>query len=110
MPLAEDFRAAVVGVPGALSGDVRAAIARRARAPAAGGPPDPPSDVPGPLLPYVEKVAHHAYRVMDEDVAALKAAGLSEDAIFEATASAALGAALARLERGLAALGGGDRS
>jgi alkylhydroperoxidase family enzyme len=47
---------------------------------------------------------------MDEDVAALKHAGLSENAIFEATASAALGAALARLERGLAALGGGDRS
>jgi len=59
------------------------------------------------LRPYIEKVAQHAYKVTDEDVQALQQAGYSEDAIFEITVSAALGAGLARLERGLAALKGG---
>ena len=40
----------------------------------------------------------------DEQVDALKAAGHSEDEIFEATSSAALGAALYRLERGMSVL------
>ena len=39
-------------------------------------------------------------------LAALQRAGSSEDAIFEITVSAALGAALGRLERGLTALRG----
>lgn len=61
-------------------------------------------DLPAALRPYVDLVARHAYRVTDEDVAALKQAGYSEDAIFEITAAAALGAAVVRLERGLIAL------
>src|SRR2546421_227979 len=47
-----------------------------------------------------------AYTATDEDLAALQRAGHSDDALFEVTVSAALGAALARLERGLAALRG----
>jgi len=42
--------------------------------------------------------------VTDADIEGLLRAGFSEDEIFEVTASAALGAALARLERGLAVL------
>jgi hypothetical protein len=65
-----------------------------------------------PLGPEVEswvaQVAERAWSVTDDDVAALRAAGLSEDAIFELTLAAALGAAGARLERGLAVLGGGE--
>lgn len=61
-------------------------------------------EVPANLTAYVEKVATHAYRVTDQDVDALKRAGYSEDAIFEVTAAAALGAAIMRLERGLIAL------
>jgi alkylhydroperoxidase family enzyme len=61
-------------------------------------------ELPANLRSYVEKVAKHAYRVTDEDVEALKRAGHSEDAIFEVTAAAALGAAVMRLERGLIAL------
>ena len=45
-----------------------------------------------------------ANRVTDEQVAALSAAGLSDDAIFEATVSAALGASLMRFERARAAM------
>ena len=55
---------------------------------------------------YVDMVARHAYKLTDDDLAALQRAGSSEDAIFEITVSAALGAALGRLECGLAALRG----
>lgn len=60
--------------------------------------------LPAPLDAYVEKVRRHAYKVTDEDVAALQRAGHSDDALFEITVAAAVGAALYRLERGLAAL------
>jgi len=59
-----------------------------------------------PLAGYVDKVALHAYKVTDEDLAALKRAGNSDDLLFEVTVSAALGAAVGRLERGLSALRG----
>lgn len=61
-------------------------------------------ELPEQLRAYVDKVARHAYRISDEDVEALKRAGYSEDAIFEITAAAALGAAVMRLERGLIVL------
>ena len=60
--------------------------------------------VPPELISYIKKIALHAYKTTDEDIDALRNAGYSEDAIFEITLSAALGAGMARLERGLAAL------
>lgn len=62
--------------------------------------------LPAPFGAYVEKVALHAYKVTDEDITALQRAGNSDDTIFEITVAAALGAALYRLERGMAALRG----
>ena len=64
--------------------------------------------IPPELISYVKKVALHAYKTTDEDIEALRKAGYSEDAIFEITLSAALGAGMARLERGLAALKGDE--
>ncbi len=64
--------------------------------------PDRP--VPAELAPYVEKVRLHAYEVTDGDVDALKAAGFSEDDIFEQTVSAAVAAGLERLDAGLRTL------
>lgn len=58
------------------------------------------------LAPYLEKVRLHAYRITDEDVAALKAAGLDDEAIFHATHDAALKAGLERWRAGLMALEG----
>lgn len=57
---------------------------------------------------YVETVRRHAYRVTDRQVEELRAAGLSEDEIFELTVATAVGAGLERLEAGLAALGSGS--
>ena len=64
----------------------------------------PERPTPPELAPYVEKVRLHAYRVTDGDVDALKAAGVSEDEIFEHTVSAAVAAGLERLDAGLRAL------
>jgi hypothetical protein len=65
--------------------------------------------LPVELATYVTKVALHAYKTTDEDTEALRQAGYSEDAIFEITLSAALGAGIARLESGLAVLKGDER-
>jgi hypothetical protein len=53
----------------------------------------------------IEKVARHAWKVTDDDVAATKAAGVSEDEIFELVVCAALGQATRQLDAALAALG-----
>lgn len=57
--------------------------------------------LPPLVAAYVHKVSQAAHRVTDEDVVGLKAAGFSEDAIFEITVTAAVAAGLDRLERGL---------
>src|SRR4051794_16829627 len=89
--LVQQVRRAVLESRGTTSPDVRRGAAFGSGA-----------DVPEALRSYVQKVALHAYRVTDEDVTALKAAGYTEDQIFEVTAAAALGAAIRRLERGMA--------
>ena len=53
---------------------------------------------------YVDTVHDHAYRVSDRVVTDLRAAGATEDEVFEVTVAAAFGAARDRLEAGLAAL------
>ena len=45
----------------------------------------------------MEKVRRHAYRVVDADVEALRAAGWSEEQLFELTVATALSVGLERL-------------
>jgi len=59
---------------------------------------------PGSVRVLIDKVARHAYKVTDDDVAAAKAAGLSEDVIFELVLAAALGQATRQYESAMAAL------
>jgi hypothetical protein len=87
---------AVFFEPGALPPDVRQAAASTM------------GELPEVVSRYVKKVAKSAYTVTDEDVQLLLQAGYSQDAIFELTVSAALGAGLMRLKRGLASLEEGD--
>lgn len=58
------------------------------------------------LAAFCTKVATCAHTITDADIAELRAAGYTEDQIFEATVCAAVGAGLARLEQGLKALEG----
>jgi hypothetical protein len=52
----------------------------------------------------INKVAKHAYKVTDEDIAAVKALGLNEDQIFELVVCAAIGQATRQYQTALAAL------
>lgn len=84
---------AVLDAPGSLDRETRLGIASG-------------RDVPPEVAPYADKVARHAYRVTEADIAALRDAGYSDDAIFELTVAVALGTSLFRRDVGLAALYG----
>ncbi len=91
--LVTNVKEAVLRSPGATAPALREAIFAGEAA-----------GIPSDIAAYVDTVKRHAYRVTDQDVEALKQAGYSEDAIFEATGAAALGAALMRLEIGMRVL------
>ena len=57
-----------------------------------------------PLNALIDKVAKHADKVTDEDIAAARASGLSEDQIFEIVVCAAIGQATRQYDTALAAL------
>jgi AhpD family alkylhydroperoxidase len=61
-------------------------------------------DVPEPWRAYTETVRHASYKVTDDDIARRRAAGYSEDEIFEVTVAAALGPALRSFDAGLHAI------
>lgn len=91
--LVADLRWSVFDSPGATRPALR-------RAAASGG------SLPEPLASYAATVRDAAYRVTDGDVDRLKAAGHSEDEIFEYTVAAAVGAALRSLDAGMRAVRG----
>ena len=87
----EGLRAAVLEGPGVLPPQARLAAAER-------------TEVPPRFAAYVDAIHDHAYRITDRVVADLKAAGASEDEVFEVTVAAAYGAARYRLDSALAAV------
>jgi len=99
--LIQALQDAVFRSPGATSAALRTSVADRAAAPSG-----KERQVPESLRAYVDKVAHAPYKVIDEDIDALREAGHDDDAIFELTIAAAVGAGLERGRRGMAALKG----
>src|SRR5437660_1177604 len=75
------LRDGVLGPAGQTPADLRRAV--MARAAQLGGKTDrtEAATVPPTLAGYVDKVARHAYKVTDEDLAGLLRAGNSEDAL-----------------------------
>jgi hypothetical protein len=63
-----------------------------------------------PVQKLTDKVARHAYRVADADIAAVKASGLSEDQIFELVVCAAVGQASRQHDAARAALDAATRT
>jgi alkylhydroperoxidase family enzyme len=94
----------VLAGPGETEPGLRGDVA--ARAAELGRVGEPATSVPTDVSAYVDKVALHAYKVVDSDIERLREAGYSEDAVFELTVSAAYGAAAERIDRGLGALRG----
>ncbi|WP_412539980.1 hypothetical protein R8Z50_29765 [Longispora sp. K20-0274] len=86
-----DLRHAVLASPGAVEQATREAAHHE-------------TPVPEPWVDYVAKVRDASYLITDADIEALIAAGCSEDAIFELTLAAAIGAATRRLDAGLRAV------
>jgi alkylhydroperoxidase family enzyme len=97
---------AILTTPGETDPTLRSAIEEQS-ALWSSSSPQQVEKVPQELITYIKKVALYAYKTTDEDIEALRRAGYDEDAIFEITLSAALGAGMTRLEHGLAALKGG---
>jgi alkylhydroperoxidase family enzyme len=62
----------------------------------------PPAETMGP---YLAKVRERAYTVTDADVDGLKAAGCSEDEIFEQTVAVAIAQGLRRFDAAMGAIG-----
>lgn len=82
----ERLRYAVVSGPGSLAPTIRQGITEG-------------TYTHSPLGAFARKVALHAFKVNDDDIQELHRAHYSDDQIFEAAVSAALGAGLYRLER-----------
>jgi len=61
-------------------------------------------EVPATVRALIEKVTKHAYKIVDEDIAASKAQGVSEDQLFELVVCAAIGQASRQYEGAMAAL------
>lgn len=62
------------------------------------------AEIGEPLSTLIQKVAKHADKVTDEDIAAARASGLSEDQIFEIAVCAAIGQATRQYDTAFAAL------
>ena len=90
-------RARKVLVARILEGDGRASQAQRRAAFNNAG-------LAEPLSTLIQKVAKHAYRVTDDDIAAARASGVSEDQIFELVVCAAIGQATRQYDAAVAAL------
>src|SRR5262245_17521431 len=80
-----------------LEGDGRAQLAKRGAAFDNAG-------LSEPLSTLTDKVARHAYKVTDEDIAAASKSGLTEDQIFEIVVCAAIGQATRQYDAAVAAL------
>jgi hypothetical protein len=57
-----------------------------------------------PLSTLINKLTKHAYKVTDEDIAAAREAGLSEDQVFEIAVCAAVGQAARQYDAAVVAL------
>ena len=90
--------------PAVCSSELRQALVTYAAQRSGGEQKD--QKIPPDLVTYVDKVVLNAYKVTDHDIEQLIEAGYSEDAIFEITLCAGLGAGLARCDRALMALKG----
>jgi hypothetical protein len=94
--MVEELTVTTLDGPGEVAAELRCEVAAYTAVLKPGN-----KQIPAQLLPYLSKVALHSYRVTDMDMAQLKAAGFREDELYELTICAALGAGMARLDRGL---------
>ena len=90
----------LLGSPGETDPALRRALLQRARTGI--------GEVAEPLQAFAGKIASQPWTVTDEDFLRQRAAGYSEDQIFEVVLASALGAGLQRFDAGLRALKDAD--
>jgi len=99
----KELSAALLGTGGRSSAALRRDVDRYAAQLTLDG--QATQQIPEELIPYVDKVVLHAYKVTDRDIETLRASGYDEDTIFEITACATVATSRARLERALEVMG-----
>jgi alkylhydroperoxidase family enzyme len=104
--LFQRLRNNVLTLPGQTDPALRQAIEQRVARASGRRRGTKEGTIPEALHSYLDKLARHAYKITEDDIAALHQAGYSDDAIFELSIAAAVGAGAARLERGLEAVRG----
>lgn len=94
-PSVEKVLKTVLGPDGASKPGLRNDLFRAAShaADKAGEQVAPPPE----LQPFVEKLIHTPYKLLDRDIENLRSEGFSEDQIFELTLATALGSGVGRL-------------
>jgi alkylhydroperoxidase family enzyme len=100
MPLPSELQESVHALlthPGHTEPSLRRALLEHMRSGA--GP------VPAVLREFVDKIATRPWTISDDDFTRLRAAGYSDDQLYELTLACALGAGLQRFDAGLRALG-----
>jgi alkylhydroperoxidase family enzyme len=105
---------AVLNSPGATELSLRRVVLELARSGEGHASLDLPHALPPHALPkdmlealreFVDKIAERPWTINDDDFARLRAAGYSDDQLYEVTLACALGAGLQRFDAGLRALG-----
>jgi alkylhydroperoxidase family enzyme len=105
MPLPPSLQKAVDALltsPGATQPSLRRLVLERMRS----GRMEPSAPaLPQALAEFLAKLAERPWSILDADFARLRAAGYSDDQLYELTLASSIGAGLRRFDAGLRALG-----
>ena len=103
-PPADDVVQSVLGPDGAADAVTRLTALQHGGAVATGDGNENALSELGAAAGLVDKVARHAYRITDDDVAAARAAGWTDHELFDVVVATAVGAGVTRRALGRAAV------
>src|SRR2546427_12973283 len=95
---------ALLASPGATEPSLRRLVLERSRE-ARAHAPAAAADLPLALADFLDKLAERPWTICDADFTRLRAAGYSDDQLYELTLASSIGAGLRRFDAGLRALG-----
>lgn len=97
---------ALLASPGATEPSLRRLVLERLRSrEARAHAPAAAADLPPALADFLDKLAERPWTICDADFTRLRAAGYSDDQLYELTLASSIGAGLRRFDAGLGALG-----
>lgn len=108
-PAVRELLASVLGETAHTDRLLRLGVLEHGPAAARGGESPALDELEPALAELIDKVARHAYTITDDDVARARAAGCSDDALYDLVVATAVGAGLARRSLGRAAVARWER-